>query len=119
MSSYFFIFNHPHYYFPVPSKTSFYQIMAISTEGIIGIIAIVVASIPIGLGTLKYWKLRSRQQQSNESLQGYILPRWNTTTPGQGQPHTPTFPTPLIREIYVVMFNLARVSFLMGQAASA
>ncbi|KAL3478920.1 hypothetical protein BJX99DRAFT_93375 [Aspergillus californicus] len=75
--------------------------MTISTEAIIGIIAVVVASIPIGLVALKYWKLRSQQRQVDDSLHGYVLPRWHANTPDQGQSRTPPLPAQLIKEVRV------------------
>ncbi|KAL2831719.1 hypothetical protein BDW59DRAFT_139886 [Aspergillus cavernicola] len=51
--------------------------MTISAEAIVGIVAALLASIPVGFSLFKYWKRRVRNARVNNSLQDSILPVWS------------------------------------------
>ncbi|BCS22445.1 uncharacterized protein APUU_30670A [Aspergillus puulaauensis] len=69
--------------------------MALSTEATVGIVALLVASIPIAFAGLKYWK-RARHSQSNDPSQGYILPRFHTPHPLPQRDHNIPIPMQLL-----------------------
>ncbi|KAL3478922.1 hypothetical protein BJX99DRAFT_255929 [Aspergillus californicus] len=50
--------------------------MTISTEAIVGIVAVLLASIPVGVSAANVWRQRKIQGQDNAYSQTPLLPIW-------------------------------------------